>query len=942
MSLSSTLLFPQNETAPVAVLDGIALKLGPNKRVEAAEALTHLIREPHLLCHSAFVIERLGFAAEAPRTVIRQAREQKHVDVAELFAFVCPARFATPTPKGIARALGLDVEMEETELLRAIADDLIARLTSPNYPLLRETAENATFLARANWPWARAVMTALMKANPRLDVGTFVTGLNVWDRIDEWEDDGGRPPGSHLGISPDEAKDFLAKVLGADAETRIEQKDYAATTTHAFQPRDEETSNHILLAEAGTGLGKTLGYLSPSWLWARKNNAPVWVSTYTKNLQRQIDQETQRIVADPAERRDRIVIRKGREDYVCLLNLQEAFAKMSSSNPRSALLAALVARWVRASRDGDMVGGDFPSWLLPLFNDVALDGENRALSPAALGLTDRRGECIYAACPHYRKCFIERAMIQGRKADLVIANHALVLRKAAVDQAIGYTQTKEESSAPQDLRRLVFDEGHHLFDASDSAFSGHLTALETAELRRWLRGPEAAARRGRGLKERVGDLVSDDETAEKHLNAVLSAAYALPGPGWTRRIQAGTPEGAAESFLTLVRQQVLARAEQNSGQTLETDCMPLVEGLSTAAGELAAALIDLKRPMALLANALARKLDDEAAELSTYDRGRIEAVARSLRRRGELMVGSWIDMIERLLDKPNPLFVEWFSVDQMFGREADVGLHSHWIDPTEPLALVVLKPADGVVITSATLKDRPPEAPEDWTNAEMRTGAVHLPYPVRRVSYDSPFDYKNSSRIIVVNDVNREDMDQLAAAYRELFLGARGGSLGLFTAISRLRAVYKRLVRPLAQKGLPLYAQHVDPIDTGTLVDMFRAERDACLLGTDAVRDGVDVPGDSLRLIVLDRVPWGTPTILERARKQAFGGQAYTDMTVRLRLRQAFGRLIRREDDRGAFVVLDPRLASRFCTAFPPGMRIERVGLVDAIDMVRDFIQSPS
>ena len=69
------------------------------------------------------------------------------------------------------------------------------------------------------------------------------------------------------------------------------------------------------------------------------------------------------------------------------------------------------------------------------------------------------------------------------------------------------------------------------------------------------------------------------------------------------------------------------------------------------------------------------------------------------------------------------------------------------------------------------------------------------------------------------------------------------------------------------------------------------AERDACLLGTDAVRDGVDVPGDSLRLIVLDRVPWGTPTILERARREAFGGNAYTDMVVRLRLRQAFGRL---------------------------------------------------
>ena len=168
-----------------------------------------------------------------------------------------------------------------------------------------------------------------------------------------------------------------------------------------------------------------------------------------------------------------------------------------------------------------------------------------------------------------------------------------------------------------------------------------------------------------------------------------------------------------------------------------------------------------------------------------------------------------------------------------------------------------------------------------------------------------------------------------------MFLATGGGALGLFTAIARLKAVHKRLAPALAKKGLPLYAQHVDPMDTGTLVDMFRAERDACLLGTDAVRDGVDVPGDSLRLIVMDRVPWGTPTILERARAEAFGGNAYKDMVVRLRLRQAFGRLIRQEGDRGAFVILDPRLATRFTTAFPPGIRVDRVGLVEAIDLVK-------
>ena len=920
----------------VAVLAGVELVMQAGK-ISAMEGLERLTKAPHLVCHASFLVDRLAFAANAPKAVTRAAKEQKHFDVAELFTFVCPARIATPTPVGFARSLALDPADTDIETLRLVADELLARLGNRHYPAPREAAEIATYLARANWPWAKAVMAALLKANPKLDVGTFATGLNVWDRIEEWEDDGVRPPGRHEGISPDEATRFLDEILGNFSEHRAQQKHYTATATYAFEPRQKKGENNILLAEAGTGLGKTLGYLAPSWLWARKNNAPVWISTYTKNLQRQLDQETARLVNDPEERRTRIVIRKGRENYLCLLNMQEVFGRLGSSSPRGALLGALIARWARFTRDGDMVGGDFPSWLLSLFSDVALDHESRALSPGSLGLTDRRGECIYSACSHFKKCFIEKSARAARKADIVIANHALVLNQASIDYALGVAKTDEEEAAPGGIRRMVFDEGHHLFDAADSAFSGHLTALETSELRRWLRGPETERRRGRGLLDRIGDLVSNSDGAEQLVQKVLHGAYALPGPGWTRRVQAGTPEGVAEHFLAFVRQQVLARADQNAGNSIETDCTPLIDGLAEAAEELATALHDLKRPMAKLAESLAKKLDDEAEDLNTHDRGRIEAISRSLKKRGELMVGAWIDMLARLLETKNPLFIEWFSVDQIFGREADVGLHSHWVDPTEPLALAVLKNADGIIITSATLRDRPPDVPDDWTNAEMRTGAVHLPYPVKRVSYDSPFDYATKSRLLVITDVNREDMDQVAAAYRELFFASSGGALGLFTAISRLRAVHKRVSVAMAQKGLPLYAQHVDPMDTGTLVDMFRAERDACLLGTDAVRDGVDVPGDSLRLIVLDRVPWGTPTILERARKETFGGNAYTDMVVRLRLRQAFGRLIRSESDRGCFVILDPRLATRFATAFPPGVKVERMGLVEAIERVREF-----
>ena len=141
---------------------------------------------------------------------------------------------------------------------------------------------------------------------------------------------------------------------------------------------------------------------------------------------------------------------------------------------------------------------------------------------------------------------------------------------------------------------------------------------------------------------------------------------------------------------------------------------------------------------------------------------------------------------------------------------------------------------------------------------------------------------------------------------------------------------------------IPLFAQHVDKLDTASLVDIFRAEENACLLGTDAVRDGVDVPGRALRLIVFDRVPWPRPDILHKARRKAFGGGRYDDMICRMRLRQAFGRLVRRADDRGVFVLLDSALPSRLATAFPEGVEISRMGLADAVAQVSGFLNSPS
>src|SRR5262249_7073554 len=147
-----------------------------------------------------------------------------------------------------------------------------------------------------------------------------------------------------------------------------------------------------------------------------------------------------------------------------------------------------------------------------------------------------------------------------------------------------------------------------------------------------------------------------------------------------------------------------------------------------------------------------------------------------------------------------------------------------------------------------------------------------------------------------------------------------------------------RLAPTLDEAGIKLLAQHVDPLETASLIDIFRAESDSCLLGTDAVRDGVDVPGRSLRLIVFDRVPWPRPTILHRARRQALGDKDYDDMLTRLKLKQAFGRLVRRADDSGVFVLLDPMMPSRLLGAFPPEVPVARVGLADAVAATRTFL----
>ncbi|MDH5748929.1 MAG: ATP-dependent DNA helicase, partial [Rhodospirillales bacterium] len=782
---------------------------------------------------------------------------------------------------------------------------------------------------RGGWSWGRAVLAALggtAKDSAPDSRGGSLDGFRIWNRMDEWEERPPEPPPGCEPVTADEARDRLRALLGHAAEERPSQADYAAGVAQAFAPRQREGEPCFVLAEAGTGVGKTLGYLAPASVWSEKNKGTVWISTFTRNLQRQLDAEADRLHPDPDEKAKKVVVRKGRENYFCLLNFDEALGRLTASPGDDAVALGLMARWALATRDGDMVGGDFPAWLVGVLG-----------STLTIDLTDTRGECIYSACTHYKKCFIERTIRRARRAQTVIGNHALVMVQAAANATGAAGPMGEDNTVPV---RFVFDEGHHLFNAADGAFSAHLSGWETTDLRRWILGAEGSGRsRSRGLKTRIEDLIANSANGLKALSEVRHAARCLPAPGWRQRLQGESPEGPAEAFFLLVRGQVYAREENpNNGYDLEAHTHPPVPGLEDAAKALETELAALSRPLGDLRKALSRVLEEEGSDLETTQRQRLDAMGRSLERRAIQPVNAWRGMLSSLCAETPPEFVDWLSVERRGGRDFDYGLHRHWIDPTLPFAKTVVEPAHGVLVTSATLRDHSGDEEADWIAAEALTGARHLASPVIRIAEPSPFNYAEQTRVLVVGDVTRTSPGQVSAAFRDLFLAAGGGALGLFTAISRLRAVHERIAGPLEAAGLPLLAQHVDTLDTGTLIDIFRAEENTCLLGTDAVRDGVDVPGNSLRLIVFDRVPWPRPDILHKARREAFGGRAYDEMMTRLKLKQAYGRLIRRETDRGVFVMLDRGLPSRLLGAFPEGIEVVRTGLKDACAITRSFL----
>ena len=890
-------------------------------RLDFEEARTRLITEHALFCHRKWTATRLGLEQN-------DLGGLNGLDALELFAFVRPARFCLPTAKGLGDALGLDTSGSDEAKALLIAESclfLLKELAALPPEQRERIARLGTMMAQSGWEWSASVMAALGYAMP--SQGSIdVRPAAIWHRLPDNKPEQGRDETKSPPLAPQEVTERLSDMLGKSAEVRGGQKAYSTSLLPAFLPPQEASS--VVLAEAGTGTGKTLGYLAPATLWAERNNSAVWISTYTRNLQHQVVDELRRFYPDSEERDEKVVIRKGRENYLCLLNLDEALGAASGS-PRLASALGLMARWAEASGDGDLTGMAFPAWLIDLLGYGATSG-----------LADRRGECIHSACAHYSKCFVEKSRQSAEGADIVVANHALVIINAV--QAVA---SLEEHMLPS---RYIFDEGHHVFNAADGAFAVAFNGGETAELRRWIRGQEGGARsRVRGLRRQLEDILAPyGEEALGELNSVIEAAQFLPASDWRKRIFSNAPDGLIEKFLYQIRSVIYQHdPKSQSPYSLELALFPVHEKIASMAGEIATALHDLAQKLQQLEKRLNRILTDSGTSLDNQIRNRIERAIKGIARRAYGPVLAWCELLNDIhANNDNPDFVTWLELSRRNGEDTDTGITRHYLDPTIPFSKAVLASADGAVITSATLTDGGTDDGA-WQMAASLTGASHLPSPPIRSTTPSPFDYKNQTRILVIEDLEQNEPIRTATAMSQLMQAAGGGGLGLFTAIRRLRQVHPHLAKNLSEAAIPLYAQHVDAMSLQTLLQIFREDRQSCLIGTDAVRDGIDVPGSALHLIIFDKVPWSRPDMLNKARAEYFASQLDTppsewaDRAVRMRLRQAFGRLVRHGDDKGVFVMLDKRLPSRMHSAFPEEAEVRRCSLADAVATTGDFLK---
>ncbi len=686
--------------------------------------------------------------------------------------------------------------------------------------------------------------------------------------------------------------------LRPDHESRPQQVEMATAVESALE------EGAFLVVEAGTGVGKSLAYLLPGVLRARRGGGPLVVSTYTRSLQDQLFHRDLPLLARAMGAMDYALL-KGRGNYLCMRKWAEWCAALSRGEAVlrfgdlvPALSYAFLASWLLRTSSGDL-------------EEISL-GLRRRLGELVRELASAPEDCLRPRCRLASRCFVERARALAAASEVVVVNHALLL-----------TQASSSNPVLPDFRYLVVDEAHHLEDVATEAFSLTFDLADNARLLEDLAGGRGALSRWKGL------------AWDAHGRGMLAEAY--------EAAEKAGPQ--AEELCLGAIHPLLAAGEREERRRLdeETARRPAWE---EARGKGLALSVLLRRLARLTA-----ELTERAASLENKDD---EEAARHLRRAEVLC--------ERLNEAAEAL--EVFMRDP---GEEDFRRHLRWVEsprararPSPPpfrlrsapvevggeLASLLFAGLEACVLTSATL--RVPGARDGFSFFLRRSGlerAEESGAELRLLALDSPFDYSRQVRLFAVNDLPepaaggkafRDYMRGVAEVVEEVVTASGGKALVLLTSHQQVELLHRELRPRLEERGLCCLRQ-----DRGTpnslLLERFRDDRDSVLLATEAFWEGVDVPGASLSAVIMVKLPFrhpGEPVVAGRVEhydRSGIGGWNFYYLPLAVTLfRQGVGRLVRRSTDRGVIVVLDPRFLTRsygglFRRALPKGMRVERI-----------------
>jgi len=604
-----------------------------------------------------------------------------------------------------------------------------------------------------------------------------------------------------------------------------------APAVGSFSPRRSQTEmaksiaqaiadQSTLIAEAGTGTGKTFAYLVPALLWGGKTI----VSTGTKNLQDQLFLRDIPTVRAALRAPVSVALLKGRSNYVCHYHLERTMqnGRMTSRDDVGHLRE--IARFIKMTNSGDKA-------------ELAKVPENALIWNL---VTSTRDTCMGTECQYYQDCFVMKARREAQQADVVVVNHHLFFADVALKDT-GVAELLPSANT------IIFDEAHQLPDTATLFFGQTVSTSQILELCR-------------------------DVLAE-------GLAHARGGPDWAKVVT------------------VVEKATRDLRLTFPQDIMRLSLPQIMPSSDFFPALQTLKDAL----KGMIATLDEQAARAETVEQCRVRAVelaaaldAWKQDAKGKLVEGDeavlWVEAFSSSLQlHKTPL-----SIAPIFTNQRE-GTPRSWI------------------FTSATLAVK-----NDFKHFAEQMGLAGEPAR----TWPSPFDYAQQGLLYVPTGLPEPNAmgytDAVVDCALPVIEAAGGRTFFLCTTIRAVKHVAERLRTEFAERGLefPLFVQ--GERGRTELLDAFRNAGNAVLVGSQSFWEGVDVRGDALSLVIIDKLPFAPPDdpvlaaridVMEKQGRNGFMHHTLPEAIINLK--QGAGRLIRDETDRGVLMICDPRLISK-------------------------------